>query len=57
MRSHGSNRPIVLTVFGSLAVELSHEANELEIRKSRGENVHRFIEVDKARIVGFLKND
>ena len=49
--------PILLTVFGGLAVELSHQANELEAQKSRGVNVHRFIEVDKARIVSFLKND
>ena len=47
--------PVVLVVFGALAVEFSREANDVQIRSSRGEKVSRIVEVDNARIVGFQK--
>ena len=49
--------PVVLAVFGPLAVQFSCEANDLQNRVSRGEKVSRIVEVDKARIVGFQKNE
>ena len=49
--------PVLFTVFGPSAVWLSREANDLEKRIGGGEKVSRIIDVDKARIVGFQKNE
>lgn len=49
--------PLVLAAFGPLAVELSREANELQMWGSRGEHVPRVIEADNARNVGLPIRD
>ena len=48
---------VMVVVFGELANELSHEANELSEKENRGEKVSRIVEIDKARIVPMTKSD
>ena len=48
---------VMVVVFGELANELTHEANELSEKENRGEKVSRIVEIDKARIVPMTKSD